>query len=315
MRAVAAGDGGEVRVAHLDGDGAGREPLAFQPRRAALRQPVELAADDVGIGEIGRIRVLRAGRLHGAMRGDRAIVHPVGEPAQPVGPAADRALEHAGVGGAHVDELDHPGRPQPFRGDRADPQSASTGSFRRKASTRSVGMIVRPSGLSQSEAIFARNLLGAGAGRYRQPDLVAHPLLQAPGHRRGQRLAPGVPGDVQIRLVEREGLDEGRDRPVHVEDAGRDLPIAGEIGRHDGQARAQAHRPRHRNRRAHPELPGLVARGGDHPAPVRPPPDRHRPAAQRRVVALLHRCVERIHVEVEDAAYGRSHGESLYLFS
>ena len=41
------------------------------------------------------------------------------------------------------------------------PQSASTGSFRRKASTRSVGMTVRPSGLSQSEAIFARNLLGA----------------------------------------------------------------------------------------------------------------------------------------------------------
>ena len=41
------------------------------------------------------------------------------------------------------------------------PHSASTGRRCRNASTRSAGMTVRPSGLSQSEAIFAKNLLGA----------------------------------------------------------------------------------------------------------------------------------------------------------
>ena len=41
------------------------------------------------------------------------------------------------------------------------PQSASTGSFCRKASTRSGLITVRPSGFFQPDAIFARNLLGA----------------------------------------------------------------------------------------------------------------------------------------------------------
>ena len=41
------------------------------------------------------------------------------------------------------------------------PQSASTGSFCRNASTRSGAMTVSPSGFCQPEAIFARNLFGA----------------------------------------------------------------------------------------------------------------------------------------------------------
>ena len=41
------------------------------------------------------------------------------------------------------------------------PQSASTGSFCRKPSTRSGEITVRPSGFFQPEAILARNLFGA----------------------------------------------------------------------------------------------------------------------------------------------------------
>src|SRR5690606_25965971 len=39
--------------------------------------------------------------------------------------------------------------------------------------------------------------------------------------------------------------------------------------------------------------------------------DRHGPAAQRRVVALLDRGVERVHVDVDDLAHGRAGPASL----
>jgi hypothetical protein len=52
----------------------------------------------------------------------------------------------------------------------------------------------------------------------------------------------------------------------------------------------------------HPERARLVARGRDDAAAVRLTADGDRLAAQRRIVALFNRCVERVHVEVEDAA-------------
>ncbi len=50
-----------------------------------------------------------------------------------------------------------------------------------------------------------------------------------------------------------------------------------------------------------PNVARFVARGGHDPALVRIAADRDRPAAQRRVVALFDRRVERVHVDVDDA--------------
>ena len=66
--------------------------------------------------------------------------------------------------------------------------------------------------------------------------------------------------------------------------------------------RAQPDGARHRNRRAHAKLPGLVAGGGDDPALRRVAPDRHWLSTQRRIVSLLDGCVERIHVEMQNSA-------------
>ena len=59
---------------------------------------------------------------------------------------------------------------------------------------------------------------------------------------------------------------------------------------HSARAWSSAHR------RAHAERLGLVA-GGEHDAHA----DQHRPAAQRGVVALLDRRVERVEIGVQDA--------------
>ena len=63
------------------------------------------------------------------------------------------------------------------------------------------------------------------------------------------------------------------------------------------------HRARHRHRRAHAERPRLVAGGGDDAARCGRAADGDRLAAQLRVVALLDGRVERVHVDVEDAAH------------
>ena len=67
----------------------------------------------------------------------------------------------------------------------------------------------------------------------------------------------------------------------------------------DGHSRTAL---RHRHRRVDAERARLVARGGDDAAAVGLSADGERLAAQRRVVALLDRRVERVHVDVENAS-------------
>ena len=54
----------------------------------------------------------------------------------------------------------------------------------------------------------------------------------------------------------------------------------------------------------HAEPARLVACGRDDAAAIGPAADGDRLAAQRRIVALFNRRVERVHVDVEDAAHG-----------
>jgi hypothetical protein len=51
----------------------------------------------------------------------------------------------------------------------------------------------------------------------------------------------------------------------------------------------------------HAELARFVARGRDHAAFARSA-DRDRPPAQLRIITLFDRCVERIHVDMDDFA-------------
>src|ERR1039458_2847936 len=53
---------------------------------------------------------------------------------------------------------------------------------------------------------------------------------------------------------------------------------------------------------ADPELPRLITGGTHHPALGRGRADDHRPAAQPRVVPLLHGSEKRIHIKMEDYA-------------
>ena len=90
------------------------------------------------------------------------------------------------------------------------PHSASTGSLCRNCSTRSGAITVRPSGFFQPEAIFARNLFGATPADAVRPVVVLDLCLDPLRDRLSERFAPGVLGDVEVRLVERQRLDQRR---------------------------------------------------------------------------------------------------------
>ena len=193
------------------------------------------------------------------------------------------------------------------------PHKASTGSVWRKRSTRWGAITVRPSGFCHADAIFARNLFGATPADAVRPVRSLIAALIRTRDLAPERQLPRVLGHVEIRLVERQRLDPRRHRAEDLEHRLRRGAVLLEVGPDDRQVRAQADRARHRHRRAHAEGASLVA-GRRHHAPAsRAAADRHGLAAQRRVVALLDRRVEGVHVDVQDAAgHGRGDRTRFY---
>ena len=185
------------------------------------------------------------------------------------------------------------------------PHSASIGSPCRKRSTRSGAMTVSPSGFCQPEAILARNLFGATPAEAVRPVSSRMRAFNRSATVRPSGSAPGVVGDVEVGLVERERLDQRRHLAIDREDLQRHRAVFLELGPDDDQVRAQAHGMRHRHGRADAELARLVAGRRDDAPAGRRTAHHHRPPPQRRVVALFHGRVEGVHVDVENPAHCR----------
>ena len=115
-------------------------------------------------------------------------------------------------------------------------------------------------------------------------------------------------GHVEKRLVERESLHQRRELVEHGEDLLRHRAVMTDARMHHDRLGATAQRFACRHCRVHAELADFVARGCDD-ATIAAATHDDGFAAQLRVVALLDRCVERIHVDVQDGT-GRFHGEA-----
>jgi len=113
---------------------------------------------------------------------------------------------------------------------------------------------------------------------------------------------PFKSGHVEIGLVERQRFDVRRIVREYCPDPVRDFAIGIEPRLYEDQIGAAAKRGYRRHRRADAEAPRFVARRGDdspsHSA------DRDRFASKLRIVALLDRRVEGIHVDMDDLAQG-----------
>ena len=158
------------------------------------------------------------------------------------------------------------------------PQRASTGSFCRNALDplgRDDGQAVR---LLPARGDLGEKLVRRDAGRGRQPRLLADLRSSAAAPRRlPSGSPPGVLRDVEVRLVERERLDERRDRAEDREDllrhgARTSRSRGGTITSrgHRRTARAIGHRRAHAEARA-PRSSPPRRRRGSRAARRRPP--------------------------------------------
>ena len=168
---------------------------------------------------------------------------------------------------------------------------------------------VRPSGFSRSEAIFATSLLGATPTEAVSSRGGADALLDAARDAHGVALEREARGHVEEGFVERQAFDHRRVLVKDREHLVRDFAVHRHARLHADGVRAAAQRLADRHGGAHAELAHLVAGRGDHAA-IAGAADDDRLAAQARVVALFHGCVERIHVDVQDGAR-RGHGAVL----
>ena len=135
---------------------------------------------------------------------------PGGELPQPLGLAADGVAQRRFVGGTHVDQALDAAFAQAPRRDRSDtPQRVDwqlleevLHAFRRDDG-QAVGLLPRRCDLREK-------LVGCDPGRRREPDRLANLGLQPLRYDAAERLAPRVLGHIQVRLVERQRLDERR---------------------------------------------------------------------------------------------------------
>ena len=191
-----------------------------------------------------------------------------------------------------------------LRGDRTDaPQRVDRQLLQERLDA--LGAItVRPSGFFQPDAILARNLFGATPADAVRPRRFADARLQPLARRSSPSGSPqafsvtsryasssdsGSTSGVTSRKIENTAFDAAR--------------YFVKVRPDDDERRAEPDGPRHRHRRVHAERARLVARGGDDAASGRAGRRRRRACRERRVVALLDRRVERVHVDVENAAH------------
>ena len=302
---MAASDSGEIGVTHVEGDGSRKQLSAREPADGVRRHFRDLLTNRREVGQIFGIRIFRAGRFHFPVGLDGPIVDAVGQLNQPVGEAADRISQLLRLNRTNVHHALDPAGAQLARGDPAHaPQGVDLKLLQKRfdAIGMNHGEAVR---LLPARRDLRQKFVRRHTGRRRQVRLLEDALLQTPGNIGRQRLSPRILGDVEIGLVERQRLDEGCHVAEDPENQIRGGSVSCKIRRHDDQFRAQPDRLRHRHRRVHAVFPRLVAGRRDDAALVRPAADRKRPASQRRIVALLDRRIERIHVDVKNPAHTR----------
>jgi hypothetical protein len=109
---------------------------------------------------------------------------------------------------------------------------------------------------------------------------------------------PRRAGEIEKCFVDRERLDQRRERQHHAADLAADAGIFRHIGPDHPGVRAEPQGLEHRHRRFHAEGAGDVAGRGDHAASAAA--DDHRLGGERWIVALLDRGIEGVAVDVGD---------------
>jgi len=140
----------------------------------------------------------------------------------------------------------------------------------------------QPVGLSHCARDLGQELRPGDADGDRQSNLLAH-LDSQPLRDLGRRPRDAVQAaDIQKRLVDRQGLDDGCDLLEHFEHGSAGLAVGRDPRRHHHRVGAQSPGLKDAHGRAHATALGLVARRQDNAGA-----DDHRPPVEPGVIALF----------------------------
>ena len=249
-------------------------------------------------------RLLVTDALLDALRVDAPRVDAAHEVPDPIAHRrAERAVEHRARRVEHVGDGVDAASLERLRGLGSDAPQRPDGQRPQEGVRVGRGDDQQPVGLAHRRGDLRDVLRRGDADAARQARLFEDPSAQRTGDL--ARTPPQPPGAAHIeeRLVDRERLDERSHVAEDLHDLARDLDVAVEVRQHDDRRRAQAQRLTDGHRRADAESTRLVRGARDDRAALRRPDDDGL-AAQRRVVELLDRRVERVHVDMEDAGAG-----------
>ncbi len=313
VQGAGTGQRGEVTVADLDRQGAGRQLFTLEAIRHPLRKTVDLGVhlcqllQILGVGALGAQALARMPHPH------RALVDAAGIAVEGAAVTTEKPLQPTeGLRPELTDSFD-PGAFDPALGGRTHTRQA--------ADRERIQKRLHPPRLDHRQPVWFVEVggdlgdqpVGCHSHADGQTTLLLDLKLDLLGHGRGA--APGleVVAHIQIGLIYRDLLDDGGKAAEDVEDLLRLRAVATEIGLDKDRMRAEPHCAGRRHRRVDPVLAYLVARGRHHPPTLGAAADDDRLALERRVVADMNRGIERVHVAVEDATdWGNlRHGEIL----
>ena len=146
-------------------------------------------------------------------------------------------------------------------------------------------------------------LTGADSNRDRQAEFTPDSLLETARDNLGRQLVSDLVGYVEIRLVERERLNKGRDIVEDVHHLPGDLPVPTEARADSSEAWADFESGTHGHRRTNAIFPSLVRCGSNHTPGLRTAAHRERLAPEFRIIELFHRSVEGVEVCVKYVAH------------
>ena len=266
---VAAGDGREVVVAHLDRHRA-RAAARLRSSHRRCRAPSRSTSSRMrsrSVRSSAYVHLARR-RLGGTIGSTGRSSSPAASLLQPVVMLPTAARSSVGIGRPHVDEPFDAALARAAARSRAHaPQRVDRQLSAGNDSTRSGAITVRPSGLRQRRRDLREELVRRDARRGGEPGPSRIARLHALRDAHAERLAPAVLGDVEVGLVERQRLDERRHRRGRWR-----RPAATPRGTSGSPAERSTRCGHSRTARdigiadRTPNVPRLVARGRDHAA-------------------------------------------------
>ena len=161
----------------------------------------------------------------------------------------------------------------------------------------------QPVGFAPVAGDLGQELVRRDASRHGDVQLLRHTTANFLGDARGAAGKMRRVTDIQIRLVQRQRLDQVGELTKDAVNVTRDRAVHLEARFDDQKIRAQLQRMPRRHRRTHTIGTRLVVAGGDYPATVRRTTDGQRTTGQTRVVTHLDGGVEAVAVDVDYLAH------------